>query len=117
MIHRSRIPHVQRSNHHSSVAGRREYRISRPDHCLCARIRAGDFCRTDRSVRIFWGDDGEDRISLAPFDGIVVPDGVLRGFTNISDIEATLLVVLGAHNTGHYVWGKAMQKPFTDSIT
>ena len=66
---------------------------------------------------IFWGDDGEDRISLAPFDGIVVPDGVLRGFTNISDIEATLLVVLGAHNTGHYVWGKAMQKPFTDSIT
>lgn len=65
---------------------------------------------------VFWGDDGEQNTTLDPFDGIVVPDGVLRGFRNTSEQEATLLVVLGAHNTGHCVWGKAMQKPFADSM-
>jgi uncharacterized RmlC-like cupin family protein len=60
---------------------------------------------------VFCGNQGEESIVLNPFDGIVVPPGVLRGFTNTSESEATLLVVLGAHNTGHCVWGKNMQKP------
>lgn len=64
---------------------------------------------------VFWGDDGNETITLEPFDGIVVPGGVLRGFRNSSLAEATLLVVLGAHNTGHCVWGKSMQKPFRNA--
>ena len=61
---------------------------------------------------VFWGNEAEESIVLQPFDGIVVPGGVLRGFRNTADTESTLLVVLGAHNTGHCVWGKSMQEPF-----
>lgn len=64
---------------------------------------------------VFWGDNAEQSIVLKPFDGIVVPGGVLRGFRNSSSDEATLMVVLGAHNTGHCVWGKSMRKPFADA--
>ena len=61
---------------------------------------------------VFWGDEGEESVVLNPFDGIVVPAGVLRGFRNSADSESTLLVVLGAHNVGHCVWAKSMQQPF-----
>lgn len=66
---------------------------------------------------VFWGDNAEESLVLKPFDGIVVPGGVLRGFNNSSNEEATLLVVLGAHNTGHCVWGKSMQQPFADAAS
>ena len=62
--------------------------------------------------QVFWGDEGSESVELDPYDGIVVPDGVLRGFRNIADEEATLLVVLGAHNVGHCVWAKSLQEPF-----
>ncbi len=62
---------------------------------------------------VCWGNDGEEFTTLEPFDGIVVPAGVLRGFKNISEEEATLMVVLGAHNTGHCVWAKSLQEPFS----
>ena len=62
---------------------------------------------------IYWGDDGGDSIVLEPFDGIVVPDGVLRGFRNVSDTEALLLTILGAHNAGHCVWAEALRPAFT----
>ncbi len=61
---------------------------------------------------IYWGDDGGQSVVLEPFDGIVVPDGVLRGFRNVSDAEAILLTVLGAHNTGHCIWAEALQPAF-----
>ena len=61
---------------------------------------------------IHWGDEGEESVVLAPFDGIVVPDGVLRGFRNASDAEAVLLTILGAHNAGHCVWAEALQPSF-----
>ena len=61
---------------------------------------------------VFWGDEGEESITLDPFDGIVCPPGVLRGFRNVSDAEAVLMVVLGSHNTGHCVWSKGLREPF-----
>lgn len=64
---------------------------------------------------IVWGNEGEESVTLQPLDGIVVPGGVLRGFTNRSSEEAILLVVLGAHNTGHCVWAKSMQEPFQNA--
>ncbi len=64
---------------------------------------------------VYWGDDGEDSLSLDPYDGIVVPQGVMRGFRNTSDSEAVLLVVIGSHNIGHCVWARSLQEPFARS--
>ena len=64
---------------------------------------------------IYWGDDGEESVVLAPFDGMVVPDGVLRGFRNVSESEAVLLTILGARNAGHCVWGESLQRPFAEA--
>lgn len=64
---------------------------------------------------IYWGDDGTDSAILQPFDGIVVPDGVLRGFRNVSGAEAVLLTVLGAHDTGHCVWAEALRTAFSQA--
>jgi len=64
---------------------------------------------------IFWGDAAEEALSLEPFDGIVVPPGVLRGFRNTSNEIATLLVVLGSHNAGHCVWARDLKEPFRTS--
>jgi len=66
---------------------------------------------------IFWGDNGEEKAILGPLDGMVVPGGVLRGFKNTSSEEGVLMVVLGAHNTGHCVWGKNMHQRFIDANT
>ena len=61
---------------------------------------------------VYWGDDGESSVVLEPFDGMVVPDGVLRGFRNVSETEALLLTILGAHNAGHCVWAASLQPAF-----
>ena len=61
---------------------------------------------------VFWGDDGGENVVLEPFDGIVVPGGVLRGFRNVADEESVLLTVLGAHGTGACVWSKDLREPF-----
>ena len=44
--------------------------------------------------RIDWGDEGEEHIILEPFDMIAVPPKVTRKFTNISDQDAHLLVLI-----------------------
>ena len=61
---------------------------------------------------VYWGDAGDDSVFLDPFDGIVVPDGVLRGFRNVSAAPALLLTILGAHRAGHCVWAEALQPAF-----
>ena len=61
---------------------------------------------------VCWGDNGGDSIVLEPFDGIVVPDGVLRGFRNVSETEALLLTILGAHDAGHCVWAASLRPAF-----
>jgi mannose-6-phosphate isomerase-like protein (cupin superfamily) len=43
---------------------------------------------------IHWGDKGEEKTWLDPFDLIAVPPGVTRRFLNISDVEAHLLVII-----------------------
>ena len=50
-------------------------------------------CLTGR-FRIRWGDRGEHETDLKPFDMIAVPPGVCRDFTNVSDEEALLLVLI-----------------------
>jgi uncharacterized RmlC-like cupin family protein len=50
-------------------------------------------CLTGR-FRIRWGDEGENETHIDPFDMIAVPPRVCRDFTNVSDREALLLVLI-----------------------
>lgn len=43
---------------------------------------------------IRWGDKGEERTVIEPFDLIAVPPGVTRQFINISDQDAHLMVII-----------------------
>ena len=49
---------------------------------------------------IYWNDAGENRLELDLYDTISVPPGVCRGFTNISNEEGLLQVIIsgGVHD-------------------
>ena len=64
---------------------------------------------------MYWGDEGRESVVLEPFDGMVVPDGVLRGFRNAGEGEALLLTVLGAHDTGRCVWAESLRPAFVEA--
>ncbi len=51
------------------------------------------FC-LEGCFRIRWGNEGENEITLDPYDMIAVPPGVVRDFTNITDKTARLLVII-----------------------
>jgi uncharacterized RmlC-like cupin family protein len=51
------------------------------------------FC-LDGRFRIRWGDEGENEITLDPYDMIAIPPRVVRDFTNITDKTARLLVII-----------------------
>lgn len=61
------------------------------------------------------GDEGRESVVLEPFDGMVAPDGVLRGFRNVGEGEALLLTVLGARDTGHCVWAESLRSAFVEA--
>jgi len=43
---------------------------------------------------VCWGDQGENRLELGPFDFVSVPSGVSRNFRNISDETGRLLAII-----------------------
>lgn len=47
-----------------------------------------------------WGDAGEERAELGPFDAVSMPPGLNRAFRNISDEEGILQVIItgGVHD-------------------
>ena len=49
---------------------------------------------------VYWNDTGGNRLELGLYDTISVPPGVCRGFTNISDEEGLLQVIIsgGVHD-------------------
>lgn len=49
---------------------------------------------------VYWNDNGENRVELDLYDTISVPPGVCRGFTNLSDEEGILQVIIsgGVHD-------------------
>jgi len=59
------------------------------------------FCLSGR-FRVRWGDEGENELTLDPFDMIRVPPGVCRDFTNIADQTAYLLVFITGRNEADY---------------
>ena len=77
----------------------------------------GTFIALTGRWEVYWGDEGEDSILLEPFDGIVVPDGVLRGFRNTSGTRAVLLTILGAPDAGHCVWAESLRPAFRAAAT
>jgi quercetin dioxygenase-like cupin family protein len=57
----------------------------------------------------FWGDKGENEVTLRPWDTISFPAGTREGFRNVGEEEATLLVVLSGSEIGEVTFGKAAQ--------
>jgi len=73
------------------------------------------FVALESDWKVYWGDDGEEEMVLQRFDGIVVPAGVMRGFSNSGDGPGVLMAIIGSHNIGHVVWGRKMHRPFADA--
>ncbi|MEE2745500.1 MAG: cupin domain-containing protein, partial [Pseudomonadota bacterium] len=50
--------------------------------------------------KVYWNDDGGNSVELDLYDTISVPPGVCRGFTNISDVDGILQVIIsgGTHD-------------------
>ena len=53
---------------------------------------------------VSFGEAGDREIEIAPFDMIAVPPNVMHGVTNISDSEALLIAVQGAHSGATIRW-------------
>lgn len=62
--------------------------------------------------RFAWGDAGEHAVELGPLDVLSVPPGVCRGFTNISDEEGVLQVLItgGIHDMNDIAFPPAMER-------
>ena len=57
-----------------------------------------------------WGDDGENELTLGPWDVISIPTGIMRGFRNDSADEAYLLAIVGGDDPGRVAWaGNVME--------
>lgn len=54
----------------------------------------------------FWGDEGDESVTLGPSDVISMPPGVMRGFRNVGDDTAHLMAILGGSNSGKVTWSK-----------
>jgi quercetin dioxygenase-like cupin family protein len=54
----------------------------------------------------FWGQKGENEVTLGPWDTISFPAGTMEGFRNVGSEEATLLVVLSGSEIGEVTFEK-----------
>jgi uncharacterized RmlC-like cupin family protein len=61
------------------------------------RTRETFFCLRGR-FEVRWGDRGEHRTMLEEFDLVAVPPNVSRAFTNVTDQDAYLLVMIQGGN-------------------
>ena len=57
---------------------------------------------------VFWGDEGEHKLVLKPWDMISFPPGVYRGFSSSGRGEAYLMAIFGGSDSGHVDWPKAV---------
>ena len=57
--------------------------------------------------KIFWGDDEDTyHVIVEKFDTVSVPIGAMRGFRNVGDEKAMLMVTVGGTNPGKCGWHK-----------
>ncbi len=59
------------------------------------------------SCAFFWGDKGENEVTLKQWDTISFPAGTQEGFRNVGEEEAVLLVVLSGSEIGEVSFSKA----------
>ncbi|MBI3757963.1 MAG: cupin domain-containing protein [Deltaproteobacteria bacterium] len=59
------------------------------------------------SCAFFWGDKGENEVTLKQWDTISFPAGTQEGFRNVGEEEAVLLVVLSGSEIGEVSFNKA----------
>ena len=57
---------------------------------------------------IYWGDEGENEISIGPLDCISVPPGVMRGFRNNSENYAHMVAIVGGDDNGKVEWAQSV---------
>lgn len=57
---------------------------------------------------IIWGEDGENEVTLEPFDVVSVPPGVMRGFRNVGNAPAILMAIVGGTDTGKVTWSPSV---------
>jgi len=55
----------------------------------------------------FWGDKGQNEVTLGPWDTISFPTGTKEGFLNVGQEEAVLLVVLTGSEIGEVTFDKS----------
>jgi mannose-6-phosphate isomerase-like protein (cupin superfamily) len=60
------------------------------------------------SWQVFHGTEGEHEVVLGQWDVCSVPPGVWRGFRNVGDASAHLLVVVGGTDAGRLTWAPAV---------
>ncbi len=53
---------------------------------------------------VYWGEEGEEEITLGRWDVISVPAGVMRGFRNVGKEEHYLLALQGGADPGRVTW-------------
>jgi len=58
------------------------------------------FMPLNGSLIVYWGDDGEEELTLEPWDTISVPEDVMRGFRNPNDEEVVILAMVGQQDGG-----------------
>ncbi len=55
---------------------------------------------------VFWGDDGENEVTLEPWDVVSVPTGVMRGFRNVGEEHGYIMAILGGTDAGRVAWAQ-----------
>jgi quercetin dioxygenase-like cupin family protein len=58
------------------------------------------------TCKFFWGDKGENEVTLRPWDTISFPAGTQEGFRNVGEEEAVLLVVLSGSEIGEVTFAR-----------
>jgi uncharacterized RmlC-like cupin family protein len=53
---------------------------------------------------VIWGENGEHRLELHPFDMISIPAGVMRAIRNIGHDDQWLMTILGTSTPGRVSW-------------
>lgn len=58
---------------------------------------------------VYYGDDGEESVSLEPWDAVQIPPGVFRGFRNAGEGDAYLLALTDGVDPGRVTWPESLE--------
>jgi len=53
---------------------------------------------------VIWGDRGENELAVGPWDVVSVPVGIMRGFRNVTPVDAYMVAILGGTDPGRVTW-------------